>query len=94
MRTSSATLIAKELTGKTLNLNPSIPRIVKRYEDAFAAVGMEFYKTRPAREFMTRVGDQPDTVLPAASAARFEAVFKALRDRYHRLKANERGPFA
>jgi hypothetical protein len=83
----------KELTGKTLALNPSIPRIVKRYEEAFAALGMEFYKTRPAREFMSRMGDQPDTVLPATSAARFEAVFKALSDRYNRLKANDRGPF-
>jgi len=41
---------------------------------------------------MTRMGDQPASVLPATSAARFAAVFKAVRDRYNRLKANERGP--
>jgi predicted ATP-dependent endonuclease of OLD family len=83
----------KELAGKTLALNMSIPRIVKRYEEAFTALGMEFHKTRPAREFMTRMGDQPASVLPATSAARFAAVFEAVRDRYNRLKANERGQF-
>jgi hypothetical protein len=83
----------KELAGKTLALNTSIPRIVKRYEEAFTAIGTEFHKTRPAREFMTRMGDQPASVLPATSAARFATVFKAVRHRYNRMKANERGQF-
>jgi energy-coupling factor transporter ATP-binding protein EcfA2 len=83
----------KELAGKTLALNTNIPRIVKRYEEAFAAASLEFHKTRPAREFMTRMGDQPASVLPATSAVRFAAVFKAVCDRYNRLKANERGQF-
>ena len=61
-------------------------------DEAFTTVSLEFHKTRPAREFMTRMGDQPASVLPATSAARFAAVFKAVRDRYNRLKANERGP--
>jgi hypothetical protein len=42
---------------------------------------------------MARMGGQPASVLPANSAARFEAVFKAVRDRYNRLKTNDRGPF-
>ena len=29
---------AKELGGQTLHLNPNVPRIAKRYEQAFAAV--------------------------------------------------------
>ena len=41
---------SKELTGKTLNLNAHIPRIVKRYEQAFSRIWeVEFHKTRPAR---------------------------------------------
>jgi predicted ATPase len=84
---------SKELAGKTLPLNNSIPRIVKRYEDAFSALGLEFHKTRPAREFMSRMGTNPASVLPTSSAAKFEAVFKATRERYDRLKAAGRGPF-
>jgi hypothetical protein len=83
-----------ELAGKTLTLNASIPRIVKRYEEAFTTLGMEFHKTRPAREFMSRMGADPASVLPATSAARFEAVFKGVRDRYDRMKATGRGPFS
>ena len=63
---------AKELKGKTLNLNPKIPRIVKRYEEAFEALGMEFFKTRPAREFMVQMGKDPSKVLSANSIEQFE----------------------
>ena len=80
-----------ELKGKKLNLNASIPRIVKRYEEAFEALGMEFHKTRPAREFLSRMGSDPTSVLPASSAARFAAVFKSVTARYN--KAKDRGPF-
>lgn len=75
-----------ELKGKTLNLNPKVPRIVKRYEDAFDAAGLKFNKTRPAREFMVRMGKDPSAVLPAPSASRFEAVFKLVATRYDKLK--------
>ena len=83
----------KELAGKTLTLNPNIPRIVKRYEDAFTTLGMEFHKTRPAREFLSRMGSDPASMLPAASAARFEAIFKGVRERYDRLKAAAHSAF-
>ena len=43
---------SKELAGKKLSPNAKISRIVKRYEDAFAAIGIEFHKTRPARLFL------------------------------------------
>jgi predicted ATP-dependent endonuclease of OLD family len=85
---------SKELAGKTLSLNTNIPRIVKRYEDAFAALGMEFHKTRPAREFITRMGSDPAWALPALSAAKFKTLLKSVRQRYERLKAAGRGPFA
>jgi predicted ATPase len=75
-----------ELKGKKLALNAKIPRIVKRYEEAFKAVGLEFYKTRPAREFMARMAKEPDKVLTKNSAAHFAAVFKELSARYARMK--------
>jgi hypothetical protein len=85
---------AKELGGKTLVLNLSIPRIVKQYEEAFAALGLEFQKAWPAREFMSRMGTDPGSVLPAGSAAKFEAMFKTMRERYDRMKAVGRGSSA
>lgn len=84
------TLVSKtyraELAGKTLALKSNVPRIVKRYEEAFAAHGIEFNKTRPAREFITAMGVNPTAVLPAGSAARFGTLFKAVRERYERIR--------
>jgi hypothetical protein len=80
-----------ELKSKPLTLNPKIPRIVKRYEEAFAAVGLHFHKTRPAREFMARMGTDPKSVLTAASAAQFEGIFKELAARYAKMK--DKPPF-
>jgi energy-coupling factor transporter ATP-binding protein EcfA2 len=82
-----------ELAGKTLTLNAKIQRIAKRYEQAFEQVGLQFNKSRPAREFMARMGSAPASVLSAESAARFKAVFKAVRERYARLQEAGRGPF-
>ena len=81
-----------ELKGKKLNLNASIPRIVKRCEEAFEAAGLKFQKTRPAREFMARMGTDPVPVLPPSSAARFAAIFKELTARYVKMKG--RGAFS
>ena len=50
----------KELRGKKLALNPNIPRIARRFEAAFQEIGLEFNKVRPAREFMARLGTDPD----------------------------------
>ena len=82
-----------ELARKRLALNPRIPRIVKRYEEAFRALGIEFHKTRPAREFMARMASDPASVLPASSSARFEAVLKTARERYERIVAADRPAF-
>lgn len=75
-----------ELKGKELNLNAKVPRIVKRYEEAFEAVGLTFQKTRPAREFMARMGTNPTSVLTLDSASRFAAIFKELTARYGKMK--------
>jgi predicted ATPase len=84
---------AKEMEGKRLVINPKIPRIVKRYEAAFAALGLEFHKTRPAREFMARMGTDPPSVLPPESTAKFEAIFRAARGRYEKIKVSGNKPF-
>lgn len=76
----------KELKGKKLELNAKIPRIVKRYEEAFSALEMEFHKTRPAREFMSIVGSDPTKVLTPDSVTRFKAIFKELSSRYAKMK--------
>lgn len=75
-----------ELKGKKLVLNAKIPRIVKRYEEAFAAVGLDFFKTRPAREFMSLVGSDPTKVLTADSITRFKTIFKEVSTRYAKMK--------
>lgn len=72
-----------ELKGKKLTLNPKVPRIVKRYEDAFEAVGLKFNKTRPAREFMSRMTTRPSEVLP--DDQRFVKMFAILATKYLNL---------
>jgi hypothetical protein len=73
-----------ELKGKSVTLNPNVPRIVKRYEEAFEAVGLTFNKTRPAREFMSRMTTDPSKVLPVYS--QFEKLFAVLTVKYAKLK--------
>jgi energy-coupling factor transporter ATP-binding protein EcfA2 len=75
-----------ELTGKQLKLNAKIPRIVRRYEDAFDAIGLPFHKTRPARLFLQRIAAAPATVLPAASRERFEKLFKLVGERLKKVQ--------
>ncbi len=84
---------AAELVGKSLALNPMIPRIAKRYEAAFDALGVKFNKTRPARLFLKKMADDPAGVLPLASVARFEALFKTINERLARHAARGAAPF-
>jgi hypothetical protein len=82
-----------ELRGKKLTLNESIPRIVKRYEAAFAAVGLEFYKTRPARLFLSKMAQEPEKVMPDAAIERFAALFASISAGHAKSTANEVAPF-
>ncbi|MBL9031634.1 MAG: AAA family ATPase [Phycisphaerae bacterium] len=84
---------AKELASKSLSLNANIPRIVKRFEEAFVAAGMEFHKTRPARLFLRKLAEDPSSVLDSATLARFEALFKLLSQRLAKVAASGEGPF-
>jgi len=82
-----------ELKGKTLTLNASIPRIVKRYEAAFSGIGLEFHKTRPARLFLSRMAEDPENVVPTPSAERFEALFAEIVRAHDKVVAGGSAPF-
>lgn len=82
-----------ELKGKKLSLNASIPRIVKRFEVAFAELGIPFHKTRPARMFLKKMAAEPEKVLPKDSAGRFAALFKLVNERLDKSSAKHGKPF-
>jgi energy-coupling factor transporter ATP-binding protein EcfA2 len=82
-----------ELTGKELALNANIPRIVKRYEAAFSAIGLEFYKTRPARLFLSKIAKEPNNVLPAQSVDQFIRLFEQIVQAHSRIAAKDAAPF-
>jgi len=80
---------AKELIGKTLKMNAHIPRIVKRYEEAFADLGMQFHKTRPARLLINKMATDAAIMIPAPSVERFERLFAKIAKLYEaNLKRN------
>jgi hypothetical protein len=83
----------KELTKKILAPNASIPRIVKRYEAAFADIGLEFNKTRPARLLLAKMAKDPDSVMPSSAAERFEALFSQIGQAHARLVSRAGAPF-
>lgn len=82
-----------ELKGKKLSLNGKIPRIVKRYEEAFAAIGLEFHKTRPARLFLSKIGGDANAVMPAPAVERFEALFAKIAEMHAKISARGAKPF-
>lgn len=84
---------AKELAGKTLNLNSRIPRIVKRFEAAFEASTLVFHKTRVAGLFFRTMATDPTTVMPPESLARFEQLLSLIRKRLERSIARDADPF-
>ena len=82
-----------ELVGKTLSLNTMVPRTVKRYESAFADVGLEFHKTRPARLLLTKMASEPDKIVTTAAAERFQHLFEAIAKAHTRNVARSAAPF-
>ena len=84
---------AKELSGKVLKLNSSIPRIARRMQQAFEDLGLAFHKTRPAKLFLQKMGSDPGSVLDQDAVARFERLFTAINQRYAQLSAAPRRPF-
>ncbi|MBF0250376.1 MAG: AAA family ATPase [Alphaproteobacteria bacterium] len=72
---------ANELKGVSLKVNDKIPRIAKRYEDAFKAAGLEFHKTRPMRLLLTKMGATPKQVATKDVVQRFEALCRIVNER-------------
>lgn len=83
----------KELKGKTLTLNPNIPRIVKRIEDGFNALGLTFHKTRAAGLFFRKMATDPVSMMTPESAKRFEALFSIINERLQKSIVRDAAPF-
>ena len=84
---------ARELSGKDLSLNERIPRIVKRYEEAFAGLGMDFHKTRPAKLFLRKMAASPEEVLTGETEERFKRLFAVIAERAERIERGDGRPF-
>ncbi|HET6321675.1 MAG TPA: AAA family ATPase [Hyphomicrobium sp.] len=83
----------QELKGKKLSLNSNIPRIAKRFEAAFEAVGLQFHKTRPARLLLSKIASDPASIVTADVAARFETLFGVVNDRLKKHSERRSEPF-
>lgn len=84
---------ARELSGKELELNYRIPRIVKRYEEAFAGLGMKFHKTRPAKLFLRKMAESPEEMLAGETEERFKRLFTSVNEKAERSERREGRPF-
>lgn len=72
---------AKELDGVSLSINGKIPRIAKRFEDAFKKAGLQFHKTRPMRLLLRKMATEPATIVTADVAERFRTLNEAINAR-------------
>ena len=84
---------AKELRGKTLNLNPQIPRIVKRFEAGFKELGLTFHKTRAAGLFFRKMATEPASMMTSEALKRFESLFAIINERLQRAVGRGAAPF-
>jgi predicted ATPase len=84
---------SKELQGRTLVLNRNIPRIVKRFEDAFVQVGLTFHKTRTAGLFYRRMAINPTSLMIGDSMKRFDHLFAIIGARLEKVIARGSDPF-
>jgi len=84
---------AKELKGKTLNLNPRITRIVKRFEAGFNDLGLTFHKTRAAGLFFRKMETEPTSVMPPEALRRFESLFATINERLEKAVGRRAAPF-
>lgn len=84
---------ARELEGKDLVLNNHIPRIVKRYEEAFRSLGMNFHKTRPAKRFLRRMAEVPEEVMTDDTKERFKKLFDVINEKSETATRRDSRPF-
>lgn len=83
----------KELAGKPIALNASIPRIVKRYEEAFEDLGLEFHKTRPARLLLSKMAGKPQTIMTPTTLENFVRLFERISQLHAKDVARAAEPF-
>jgi energy-coupling factor transporter ATP-binding protein EcfA2 len=72
---------ANELKGVTLKVNDKIPRVAKRFEDAFKAAGLDFHKTRPMRLLLAKMGADPKQIVTQEVVERFRALCNLINKR-------------
>lgn len=84
---------ATELAGRPIPLNPKVPRIVPRLEQAFELLGLEFHKSRVAKRFLDLMGKNPGAALSTDALDRFERLFGALGSAVGKLEARASEPF-
>lgn len=66
---------AKDIGKATIKPNDRVPRIVKRFELAFAEKGLSFDKGRAARLFLTEMASRPEELVDTATQTRFGRLF-------------------
>jgi hypothetical protein len=84
---------AKELKGKTLKLNPKLPRIAKRYQAAFEELGLEFHKTRPSKLLLKKMSESPQSIMTEEVRDRFARLFEITNQRFDTHIAKGRNSF-
>ncbi len=84
---------ASELKDKTLRLNADIPRIVKRYEQAFQDLGLQFNKMRPAKIFLRSIVDEAENIVSDHSIGVFQNLFEIISERHKKQRARRAGPY-
>lgn len=85
---------AKELAGREITPNASVPRIAVRMEMALRQIGVEFHETRVTKLILRKLASEPESVLSTESRARFEKLFKILNDGMDRLASRSSAPFS
>jgi hypothetical protein len=66
---------------------------VKRFEEAFAVIGLTFHKTRAAGLFYRRMGVNPVSQMTTESTKRFEVLFAIIKERLEKVIARGAEPF-
>ncbi len=75
----------KELDGRELEPDTSVPRFVARYEQALAKLSIRFQRTRPARLLLRIAGRNPQSIFSKESRERFERLFLEIERRHKTL---------
>lgn len=62
-------------------------------EQALKDIGLEFYKTRPTRLFLDKMGTDPGAVMTQGTRDRISQLFSVINERFERHSARNGQPF-